>query len=197
MYAVVQLLEQRVLRFASPVITGSDNGPGLRANLTIPYYIKGIMLIEFTLVLLLLSMQIRIRYKELNALIKWIKFKIHDACMSGNPLDRTVFFSLMGHRTPSPCNNCMLGIAHYRTRTYGKTRLARTCSSCPQLCRQGHQTPSLPTEVSLKSHTTGEWRSGFVGLTGDFGGRTHTVNVSNKGGADGRYPAFIPQAELW
>lgn len=196
MYAVVQLLEQRVLRFASLVITGSDNGPGLRANLTIPYYIKGIMLIEFALVLLLLSMRIRIRYKELNALIKWIKSKIHDACMSGNPLDRTVFFSLMGHRTPSPCNNCMLGIAHYRTRTYGKTRLARTCCSCPRLCRQGHQTPSLPIEVSYSSSLT-QQGSGFVCLTGDFGGRTHTVNVSNKGGTDGRYPAFIPQAELW
>ena len=66
MYTIVQLLEQRVLRFAIPVITGSDNGPGRRANLIIPYYIKGIVLIEFTLVLLLLSMLIRIRHKELN-----------------------------------------------------------------------------------------------------------------------------------
>lgn len=106
MHTVVQLLEQRVLGFAIPVITGSDNGPGLRANLTIPYYIKGIMLIEFTLVLLLLSMLIRIRYKELNALIKWIKFKMHDVCMSGHSLDRTALLPQMGHKPP--CNNCML-----------------------------------------------------------------------------------------
>lgn len=196
MYAVVQLLEQRVLRFASPVITGSDNGPGLRANLTIPCYTEDIMLIELTLVLLLPSMLIRIRYKELNTLIKWIKFKIRDACMSGHPLDRTVLLPRMGHRPHPPRNKCMLGIAHYGIRTYGKTRLARTCCSCPRLCRQGHQPPSLPIEVSYSSSLT-QQGSGFVCLTGDFGGRTHTVNVSNKGGTDGRYPAFIPQAELW
>lgn len=80
--------------------------------------------------------------------------------MSGHPLDRTVFFSLMGHRTPSPCNKCMLGIAHYRIRTYGKTRHARTCCSCPQLCRQGHQTSSLPTEVSYSSSLTRQGSGG-------------------------------------
>lgn len=83
--------------------------------------------------------------------------------MSGHPPDRTVLLPRMGHKPP--CNNSMLGIAHYRMRTHGKTRLARTCCSCPRLCRQGHQNPSLPTEMSCSSSHT-QQGTGFVCLWG-------------------------------
>lgn len=188
MYVVAQLLEEKVPRFAIPIIIGSDNGPGLRANPTIPYYIKDIMLIEFTLVLLLLSMLIRIRYEELNTLIKWIKFKIHDACTSGHPQAKIVLLPWMGHRLH--WNNCMMGVVCYRIRAQGNKACQNLLLLFPT-AQAGPLNPSLPTEVSYSSSL-----KTFFCLMGDFGASTHTVSISNEGRADDMDSGFIPQAEI-
>ena len=44
------LLKEMVSRFVIPITTGLDHGPALTTNHTKPYYIKDLMLIEFTLV---------------------------------------------------------------------------------------------------------------------------------------------------
>lgn len=76
----------------------------------------------------------------------------------------------------------------------GKQGLPEPVAPVPT-AQTGPPNPLL-TEVSYSSSLT-QQGSGFFCLMGDFGGRTHTVNISDKGGADGRYPVFIPQAELW